>query len=73
MRCKSCDALMSESEMKAVLHTNEDGSVIYNDWCLECSNKYSLEALDLLDTHWYQFEDVTEDGVRHSSQFLNAD
>lgn len=61
MRCKSCDSPLNKVELKAVLHTNEDGSVVYDDWCSSCKGLYgSEEALDLLDTHWYQFEDLTE-------------
>jgi hypothetical protein len=62
MRCKSCDALMTRFEAKDILYANEDGSVIvYNDWCFDCAALYgSEEALDLLDSKWYQCEADTE-------------
>jgi hypothetical protein len=62
MRCKSCDALMTKTEVRDILYANEDGSVIvYNDWCFDCTVKYgSEEALDLLDSKWYQCESDTE-------------
>lgn len=63
MRCKSCDALMTKSEATSTLYTNEDESVVvYNDWCFRCNQDYGTEeALALLDTHWYQCGDITED------------
>ena len=62
MRCKSCDALMSKAEANDILYINDDGSIVYNDWCFDCTQKYgSEEALALLDTHWYQCGDITED------------
>lgn len=64
MRCKSCDIPLNHLELKAILHTNDDGSVVYDDWCSNCKAKYgSEEALALLDTHWYQCEDVTHDSI----------
>lgn len=70
MRCKSCNALMTKAEARDILHTNEDGSVVYNDWCFRCNQDYGTEeALDLLDTKWYQCGDITEEcEVYHVSE-----
>ena len=61
MRCKSCDSQLNRVELRAILHTNEDGSVVYDDWCSSCKGLYGTEeALALLDSHWHQCEDDTK-------------